>query len=131
MGRSDVNIGRAELRVLGYIQRHGPVTHRQVADHFAAVEGVSRTTVLNVLIRLVRKRHLKRKRGKAGIYVYTSSEERPRLLRRMIGQFVGDVLGGSVSPFVAYLADKVDDLSDEDKAELAELLKQLERKAET
>ena len=128
MAKRVAGIGRAELRVLDYVQRHGPVTVRKVADHFAATEGVGRTTVLNVLVRLWRKRHLTRKRWDGGGHVYSAREERLPLLRRLIGEFVGDVLGGSVSPFVAYLAEEVDDLTDEDRRQLAELLVQLKRK---
>ena len=128
MARRAVAIGRAELRVLQYVQRHGPVTVRQVAGHFAATEGVGRTTVLNVMVRLWRKRHLTRRRSAAGGHLYSAREERLPLLRRLVGEFVGDVLGGSVSPFVAYLAEEVDDLTDDDRQQLAKLLQQLQRK---
>ena len=128
--RAAANIGRAELRVLDYVGRHGPATVRQVADHFAAAEGVGRTTVLNVLVRLWRKRHLTRRPGPAGGHLYAAREPRPRLLRRLVGEFARDVLGGSVSPIVAYLADAADDLTDDDRQRLAELLRQLERKGE-
>ncbi len=114
--------------MLDYVQRNGPVTVRKVADHFAATEGVGRTTVLNVLVRLWRKRHLTRRRGTGGGHVYAAREERLRLLRRLVGEFVGDVLGGSVSPFVAYLAEDAEDLSDDDRRQLAQFLRQLERK---
>ena len=129
MTRRAAGIGRAELRVLDYVQQHGPVSVRQVAEHFAATEGVGRTTVLNVLVRLWRKRHLTRKQGTGGGHVYSAREARPRLLRRVIGEFVGDVLGGSVSPFVAYLAEETK-LSDDDRRQLAELLRQLKKKGE-
>ena len=128
MATPSAKIGRAELRVLGYVQRHGPVTVRQTAEHFAAAEGVGRTTVLNVLVRLWRKKYLTRRRIAGGGHLYAAREARRNLLRRLVGEFVGDVLGGSVSPFVAYLSDRVDHLSEADRGELAELLKQLERK---
>jgi BlaI family penicillinase repressor len=134
MARRAAGIGRAELRVLDYVQKHGPVSVRQTAEHFAAAEGIGRTTVLNVLVRLWRKKHLTRKPGPGklgtgGGHVYSAREARPRLLRRLIGEFVGDVLGGSVSPFVAYLAEETD-LSDTDRRQLVELLRQLEKKGD-
>ena len=130
MAKRAANIGRAELRVLDYVGRHGPVTVRQAAEHFAAAEGVGRTTVLTVLVRLWRKRHLTRRPGPAGGHVYAAREARPRRLRRLVGEFAQDVLGGSVSPFVAYLAESADDLSDDDRAQLAELLRRLENRGD-
>jgi predicted transcriptional regulator len=130
MAKRAANIGRAELRVLDYVQLHGPVTVRQVADHFATTEGVGRTTVLNVLVRLWRKDHLTRSPGPAGGHLYAAREPRPRLLRRLVGEFARDVLGGSVSPFVAHLVDAADDLTDDDRRRLADLLKQLEKKGD-
>jgi len=128
--RAAASIGRAELRVLDYVGRHGPATVRQVADHFAAAEGVGRTTILNVLVRLWRKDHLTRTAGPAGGHLYAAREPRPRRLRRLVGEFARDVLGGSASPFVAYLAESAADLTDDDRKKLAELLKQLEKKGD-
>ena len=98
MAKRAASIGRAELRVLDYVQQHGPATVRQVADHFAAAEGVGRTTVLNVLVRLWRKDHLTRRPGPAGGHLYAAREPRPRLLRRLVGEFARDVLGGQPRP---------------------------------
>jgi predicted transcriptional regulator len=123
-------IGRAELRVLEYVQHNGPVTVRQVAGHFAASEGVGRTTILNVLVRLWRKRYLKRRRCENGRHLYVAREERITLLRRLVGEFVGDVLGGNVTPFVAYLADEAGELSADERQQVIELLRVLERKEE-
>jgi predicted transcriptional regulator len=127
MANRVAGIGKAEMRVLDFVQRHGPVTVRAVADHFAATEGVGRTTVLNVLIRLWRKKHLTRRREGGG-HIYMAREERLRLLRLLVGEFVGDVLGGNISPFVAYLAEEAGELTDEDRKQLAELLQQLQHK---
>jgi hypothetical protein len=48
-------------------------------------------------------------------------------MRRLVGEFVGEVLGGNVSPFVAYLAEKPGDLSADERQQLIELLRQLEK----
>lgn len=123
-------IGRAELRVLEYVQHNEPVTVRQVAEHFAASEGVGRTTILNVLVRLWRKGHLKRRRAANGRDLYSAREDRLTLMRRLVGEFVGEVLGGNVSPFVAYLAEKPGELSADERQQLIELLRKLDKKEE-
>src|SRR3712207_5545463 len=64
------SIGQAELEILLYIQDHHPVTVRQVAEHVSRTKGHVRTTVLNVMARLVRKRYLVR-RKQEGVYVYS------------------------------------------------------------
>jgi BlaI family penicillinase repressor len=118
------SIGQAELEVLRYIQEHHPVTVRQVADHVSQTKGHVRTTVLNVMSRLVRKRYLVR-RKRDGVYVYAPRVPAGQLLRTLVGDFVDKALGGSPSPFVAYLAEDAR-LSTQDVEQLRRLVKQLE-----
>jgi BlaI family penicillinase repressor len=117
-------IGQAELEILRYIQDHHPVTVRQVADHVFETRGHVRTTVLNVMARLVRKRHLVR-RKRDGVYVYAPRVPAGQLLRTLVSDFVDKALGGSPSPFVAYLAEDAR-LSPDDVRQLQRLVKQLE-----
>jgi predicted transcriptional regulator len=118
------SIGQAELEILRYIQEHHPVTVRQVADHVSQTKGHVRTTVLNVMTRLVRKRYLVR-RKQDGVYVYAPRVPAGQLLRTLVGDFVDKALGGSPSPFVAYLAEDAR-LSSQDVEQLKRLVKQLE-----
>jgi predicted transcriptional regulator len=118
------SIGQAELEILRYIQGHHPVTVRQVADHVSETKGHVRTTVLNVMTRLVRKRYLVR-RKQDGVYVYAPRVPAGQLLRTLVGDFVDKALGGSASPFVAYLAEDAR-LSSQDVEQLKRLVKQLE-----
>jgi predicted transcriptional regulator len=118
------SIGQAELEILRYIQEHHPVTVRQVADHVSETKGHVRTTVLNVMTRLVRKRYLVR-RKQDGVYVYAPRVPAGQLLRTLVGDFVDKALGGSPSPFVAYLAEDAR-LSAQDVEQLKRLVKQLE-----
>ncbi len=117
-------IGRAELEVLKYIQDHHPVTVRQVAAHVRATKGHTRTTVLNVMARLARKGYLTRRRAE-GIYQYSPRVAKGDLLRRLVGEFVDKALGGSLSPFVAYLARDAS-VSGEELRELKKIVEELD-----
>ncbi len=117
-------LGRLELEVLRYVADHQPASVREVATHFAKISGQARTTLLTVMERLRAKRYLKRRKV-AGIHRYTATVVQADLLRRMVGEFVDDVLGGSVSPFVAYLS-RSSLLSDNEARKLEQLLKRIE-----
>lgn len=121
-------IGKAELEVLTFIHEHHPVTVREVADHLAQSRGLVRTTALNVMTRLVQKGFLTRKRV-GGIYQYAPRIPRTALLRKLVRDFVDEALGGSVSPFVAYLSSDAD-VSDEELAQLKKLVSELDQKKE-
>jgi predicted transcriptional regulator len=118
------SIGQAELEILRYIQDRHPVTVRQVADHVSQTKGHVRTTVLNVMARLVRKRYLVR-RKQDGVYHYAPRVPAGQLLRNLVSDFVDKSLGGSPSPFVAYLAEDAR-LSPDDVERLRRLVRQLE-----
>jgi predicted transcriptional regulator len=113
-----------ELDVLHYIADHHPITVREVAAHVAAISGQARTTLLTVMERLRAKGYLKRRKA-AGAHRYTPTVRKAELLERLIGEFVEGVLGGSVSPFVAYLS-RSPQLNDDEARRLAELLKRIE-----
>jgi predicted transcriptional regulator len=116
------------LEVLRYVQEHPGVTVREVAEHLAEARGVVRTTVLNVMSRLVAKGYLVRKRGEGGVYGYWPRVEKGRLLLGLVRDFVKGALGGSVSPFVAYLTDE-GEVSAEELAALKAVVKELEARA--
>lgn len=117
-------LGRLELEVLQHVSDIGSATVREVATHFAEASGHARTTLLTVMERLRAKGYLKRRKVK-GVHRYTPTIPHAELLKRMVGDFVDDVLGGSVSPFVAYLTQS-SLASDEEARKLERLLKQIE-----
>ena len=125
MKRNAASLGRAELDILRYIADHQPVTVRQVADHFTAARGLVRTTLLNVMERLRRKGYLSRRRID-GVFHYTARQPKAELLRTVVRQFVDQALGGSVSPFVAFLAEDAQ-LSPEELRQLRELVNELDK----
>src|SRR5665213_1103414 len=117
-------IGQSELDVLRYIQDHQPISVRDVAAHFARTKGHVRTTPLNVMDRLLSKGHRKRRRA-GGVYQYESRRPKGEMLRGLVGDFIDRALGGSLTPFVAYLTEKAV-LSADDLAELRRLVEHLE-----
>jgi predicted transcriptional regulator len=123
--RSQPNIGRAEMEILRYISDHHPVSVREVADHVSAAKGQVRTTALNVMERLREKGYLKRRKTN-GIFQYFPSVPRAELLRSLVREFVNRTLGGSLSPFVAYLTEE-GKLSAGELAELRTLVRELDR----
>ena len=124
--REPKNIGKGELEVLQFIHDHHPATVRQVADHFAQSKGHVRTTVLNVMERLRKKGFLVRKKS-GGSYQYSPRERKADFCNSMVGEFVQRALGGSVSPFVAYLVREAV-LSKEEIRDLKRLVAELEQK---
>jgi predicted transcriptional regulator len=122
--RQKPSVGRAELEILRYITDHHPVTVREVADHVANTKGHARTTVLTVMERLRQKGHLTRKKIE-GVYHYLPSVPKTELLQNLVDQFVETALGGSVSPFMAYLSQTAK-LTDDELRELKRLVRELE-----
>jgi predicted transcriptional regulator len=120
VGRS---IGDQELALLKHVAEAGSATVGEVADSFGAARGLARSTVLTMMERLRHKGHLGR-RQVDGLYRYFARASAVELLRAKIRGFVEQTLGGSVSPFVAYLSEEAD-LSEEELAELEGLVARL------
>jgi len=124
MGRK-AGLGRAEAEVLRHIaERQGPVAVREVADHFAEKRGLTKTTILNVMERLREKGFLAREQAE-GVWRYSPARPQAGMLRDLVRDFVDDMLGGSLEPFAAYLAERRR-LSPEELARLKETLAGLE-----
>jgi len=126
MAKKEQKVGRAELEILHFVQDHRPVSVRDVADHFAETRGHVRTTILNVMERLRKKGFLSRKKT-GGIYQYEPRVGKAELLRSLVGDFVEKTLGGSLSPFVAYLSRDAK-LSGKELDELKQVVSELKGK---
>jgi predicted transcriptional regulator len=92
----------------------------------AETSGQARTTVLTTMERLRRKGYLCRKKVQ-GVYRYWPKMAKDELFRQLVGTFVKTALGGSVAPFVAFLAQS-GPLSDSEMASLRRLVRDLESK---
>lgn len=124
MAKPNEPLGRLELDVLRYVGDHQPASVPEVAAHFAATSGQARTTVLTVMRRLREKGYLKR-RSTSGVHRYWPTISKADLFDRLVGGFVDEVLGGELSPFVAYLT-RSSLLSDDEARKLEELLERIE-----
>ena len=60
---------------------------------------------------------------------YACAESKPGLLKGVVGRFVSQSLGGSVSPIVQYLVD-APELTSEDLEALGELVDRLRKEGE-
>ena len=114
----------AEWEILQYISEHHPVTAREVADHFATTREWARTTVLTMIERLRNKGYLTRDES-GSIHRYAPSGPRNDLMQNLVRDFVEKALGGSVSPFVAYLGKK-QNLSAEEIESLRQIVRELD-----
>jgi predicted transcriptional regulator len=110
----------AEWEILQYIMEHHPITVREVSAQFAETHGHARTTVLTMMERLREKGYLTR--GKVdGVNRYSPRESKPELQQGLVRDFVQKALGGSVSPFVAYLGKEAR-LSPSELSELKQIV---------
>lgn len=111
--------------MLRWLAEQQQATVAQAVEGFGQPRGLARSTVLTMMERLRKKGHLRRRHAE-GAYQYTPQTAPGIALRQAVQTFVDRTLGGSIRPFVAYLAER-ERLSDEEVAELETLLAQLQR----
>ena len=117
------SIGDQELALLRHLAAHEPVSVGEVAAGFGETQGLARSTVLTMMERLRAKGYLKRRHAQ-GVYRYSTATGPGEAMRSAVDQFVEKTLSGSVSPFVAWMAER-GEVSDGELAELQALVKQL------
>lgn len=118
-------LGSTEIEILRYIGDHHPITVGEAAEYMASTTGQARTTVLTIMERLRRKRYLTRRRID-GVFRYSPRIPKHDLLCGLVKDFVDTTLGGSVSPFVAFLSEG-GAVSPDDLQTLKRLISDLER----
>jgi predicted transcriptional regulator len=119
--------GEQELALLTWIAEHPAITVGEVAEQYGAPRALARSTVLTMMERLRKKGHLSRRRVQ-GVFRYATGAGPADLLKDAVGTFVSRTLGGSVSPFVAYLGDEAE-VTPEQLAELENLVARLQTRA--
>ena len=120
---ADTTIGEQELALLRHIADSGGSSVAEAVEAFGSSRGLARSTVLTMMERLRRKGHLGR-RVAGGVYRYRARTSSADLLKSAVGRFVERNLGGSVSPFLAYLSESPD-VSESELRELDELVARL------
>ena len=121
---AESTIGEQELALLRHIADADPATVGEVVETFGRDRDLARSTVLTMMERLRKKGYLVR-RLSDGVYRYRAHATSAELLRGAVERFVERHLGGSVSPFLAYLSD-AGDLSDAELKELAGVVERLQ-----
>ncbi len=127
MAASKTSLGPLETDILRYIGDHYPITVSEVVEHISQTSGQARTTVLTIMDRLRGKGYLTRKQV-GGVYRYSPKVPNSELLRGLVKDFVATTLGGSVSPFVAFLAESSGPISEDDLKRLKRLVREMEKK---
>jgi predicted transcriptional regulator len=118
-------LGEQELALLTHIADTGDSTVGEVVDTFGRERDLARSTVLTMMERLRKKGRLFRRLDE-GVYRYRARVSSAELLRGVVRRFVEGHLGGSVSPFLAYLSD-ASELSDDEVRELEDLVDKLKK----
>jgi predicted transcriptional regulator len=120
---AESTIGEQELALLRHIADADAATVGEVVETFGRDRDLARSTVLTMMERLRKKGYLVR-RLSDGVYRYRAHATSAELLQGAVERFVERHLGGSVSPFLAYLSD-AGDLSDAELKELADVVERL------
>lgn len=118
--------GEQELALLTWLAEHPAITVGEVADRYGAPRELARSTVLTMMERLRKKGHLSRRRVQ-GVFRYTTGAGSDALLKDAVSSFVSRTLGGSLSPFVAYLNEG--EVTPEELIELEALVARLQTRA--
>lgn len=112
--------------MLDFVLREGPISVRDASEHFSTTMGLARTTVQTVMERLRKKGFLNRKE-EGGVFLYQAALDKNALHSNLIGDFIRGKLGGSVSPLVAYLAQR-GKLTAEELETLKKIVEEQEKK---
>lgn len=128
MPKKKKTLGRAELEVLQFIVDNHPISVGDVARHFAETAGQARTTIQTVMERLREKGYLARKK-KGIVNLYSPRVSKSDLMGHLVSEFVSGVLGGSLSPFVAYL-NKQESLNEQELERLKQVVAELESRSQ-
>jgi predicted transcriptional regulator len=121
-------LGERELDLLRWVATREATSVGEAAEEYGAPHALARSTVQTMLERMHEKGYLRRDREQ-GVYRYSAAQPAGDLLRSLVRSFVEGPLGGSLSPFVAYLVEQ-GQVSAEERAALEQLVERLEAREE-
>jgi predicted transcriptional regulator len=127
--RRPKTIGDQELALLQFIAGRGQAAVADAVEGFGQPRGLARSTVLTMMERLRKKGHLGRRQA-AGVYQYAPRTAPGAAIQQAVEAFVDRTLGGSITPFVAYLAERAP-FTDDEIAELESLVAKLQQERRT
>jgi predicted transcriptional regulator len=117
-------LGDLEAEIMEILWVEGSAPVRTVHDRLAKQREIAYTTVMTVMSRLVDKGILvRRQEGRA--YIYAPVESRGAFCAGVVKNVVAGLFGGSIRPALAHF---VENLSEDDVAELDELAEVIEQK---
>ncbi|QDE40614.1 BlaI/MecI/CopY family transcriptional regulator [Luteibacter pinisoli] len=120
------SIGDQELALLQHIEEAPKSSVAEVCAAYGEARGLARSTVLTMMERLRAKGYLTRRKAD-GAFRYSVTSESGDVMSGAVSRFVERTLQGSVSPFVAWMAER-GQVSDTELAELEVLVGQLQSK---
>jgi predicted transcriptional regulator len=121
-------LGDQQLDALRFVSENGPITVGEMARAYGVPRGLARTTVLTVMERLRTKGYLTRRKVR-GVFYYSPKNDHNDVMKNLVADFVKRSLGGSLSPFVTYLADS-GKLNEREVNELRRMVESLEAEEE-
>lgn len=120
--------GDRELDLLRWLDGAGGASVGEAAEAWGEPRRLARSTVLTMMERLRRKRLLRR-RESDGVFRYAVAVPAAELVRGAVARFVDETLGGSLTPFVSYLAER-EELTPAEVDELERTLARLRQRGE-
>lgn len=114
----------SELAVIQLLWDQSPQTAEELIARLADERGWAASTVKTLLARLVRKGALRFER-EGRRFLYSPLLERAAYVAQASRSFLDTLFGGRLTPLVAHLSDR-HALTEEDRQQLAKLLRELE-----
>ncbi len=125
---TDSELPDAELDVMGCLWQDGSLTAREIRESLEDTRPMAHASVCTLLKRLEAKELIKREKAKTGkAFVYSALVRPGKTRRKMVGDLLDRVFGGSGVDLVASLLESRPPTADE-VAQLQELLDDLRQR---
>ena len=119
-------LSKLELQIMDALWRHGPLSVREVLEHFPKKKRPAYTTVQTMIYRMEAKKVLRRAKKTGNAHIFEAVISRQAAQRRLIDEFLG-FFGGNLQPVMAQLVE-TGKLTWDDVQEAEKLLRELERR---